>query len=71
MPSDNKGAASKDRGSPLMRVRIRLAQKGQAFSDNSLLLVIDKVFQIMTESQFFLLCYKKCYCCNCHSIFTF
>lgn len=40
----------------LKRVNVRLTQKGQASCDNSLLLMIDKVFQLMTESQFFLLC---------------
>ena len=37
----------------LKRVRISLAQKGQAFCYPCLLLVIDKVFQLITESQFF------------------
>ena len=36
----------------LKRVSVRLAQKGQAFCEYSPLLVIDKVFQLMTESQF-------------------
>jgi len=52
----------------LKRVRIRLAQKGQAFCEYSLLLVMDKVFQLVTESQFSSPVLKTL---GCHSSLTF